>query len=156
MEIKDVLSFKEELKKLLIMRLEDQLNKIIISAKEAHGGATHEEAVAKSKYDTHGLELSYLAGSLYNRASHLESAISKLKKWIVEEQVDEIINIGSVVHLAKNKFYLLIHSGAGESLDYKGTKILVISPESPLGEEFIELGPGDIVTRSNSVIIKTW
>ena len=58
-----------------ILKVVDQEIEILErSAQEAHEGATHEDAVAKSKYDTHGLELSYLAGSQYERARKLATS----------------------------------------------------------------------------------
>lgn len=140
---------KLALKAILLERLWAKHNELKKSAKSAHSGATHEDAQAKSKYDTHGLELSYFAGSQYERAALLKSEILKLESLhltLIETNAE--IELGSLVALRFRtekayRYYFLCAQGAGELLEYKGLKICVLSPNSPMGEELLNSIAGD-------------
>src|SRR4051812_31278987 len=53
---------KEELVKAIIAKLNHNLGILERAARAAHAEATHESSKAENKYDTRGLEASYLAG----------------------------------------------------------------------------------------------
>jgi hypothetical protein len=142
---------KRMLHKLLLKALRAELDAIRQAAGAAKEGATHEDAVAKSKYDTHGLELSYLAGSQFERARHAEVKLQRLENapFALFHKGDHI-DTGALVVLrdsakGQRHVYLLSSIGAGLTLCYKDEEIKVISPESPLGESLISLGAGDRV-----------
>lgn len=136
--------------------IEEQLAHVLKSATSAHGGATHEDAVAKSKYDTHGLELSYLAGSHFQRAKVLETELSKLKAMPVAlAETNAPIGTGTLVALnSANTVKLIFLSpyGAGLRINYQEENISVISPLSPLGQEILDSYEGDEFTLSGQEI----
>ena len=125
----------------IIQSLEQNLSDLRNAAEQAHQGATHEDAVAKSKYETHGLELSYLAGTQYERARKLETDLAILKKFEIKPlEEDEEISIGSLVEISdgkKSTFVFISSQGAGSEVTYNGKKILVLSSTSPMGESLI-------------------
>lgn len=132
---------KTVLKKLLAL-WEQKLTDIKKSAKAAHGGATHEDAVAKSKYDTHGLELSYLAGSQQERALKLQAEILQLKQFQLRSfKETDSVQVGAFVALrsqGEERAYFILNHGSGVKVNYEGIDIQVISPESPLGENLLD------------------
>ena len=141
---------KRKLHSLLLETLKAELNATLSAAETAKEGATHEEAVAKSKYDTHGLELSYLAGSQFERARLVESKIALLTNSLFKDfDEDDEIEVGALVFLQgkapKPQAYLISNLGAGLDLILQNERILVISPESPLGEALIGLYLGDMI-----------
>jgi hypothetical protein len=56
----------------IIEKLESELAVMSKAALEAREAATHEESVAEDKYDTRGLEASYLAGAQARRVAELQ------------------------------------------------------------------------------------
>ena len=134
----------------LLAHLREELNHTLLAAETAREGATHEEALAKSKYDTHGLELSYLAGSQFERARLLQSQVALLSRTSFRDFAqDEPIDLGALVEVrgaqAKTGHYLISLVGAGISVPLDGTLIQVISPDSLLGEELMNRRAGDRV-----------
>ena len=133
---------KSELLGLIIKSLETELTGILKSAESAYQGATHEDAVSKSKYETHGLELSYLAGSQFERARILRQQILSLtnKDLKVYENSDEIAAEALVTLISpenQEHHYLIYSIGAGLKLDLHGKTVQVISPQSVIGNELI-------------------
>lgn len=147
---------KKKIQNLLLRTMRAELDATLHAANTAKEGATHEEAVAKSKYDTHGLELSYLAGSQFERARQAEAKILLLESTGFKNFTDEdIVDVGAIVVVEDSlkklrQNYLVSNIGAGLSLSYDGEEILVISPESPLGEAMLSLGVGDEIPAKSS------
>jgi len=139
---------KLAIKHLLIARLTEDLTALRASARDAHEGATHSEAQAKSKYDTHGLELAYLAGSQYERARAIEMQIQQLQReTFASFGRDDLIDVGAIVTLRSRAqvetHFFLSPWGAGLRLSLEHASIQVLSPESPLGEKLLGLGLDD-------------
>ena len=126
------------------------------SAESAHSGATHSDAVAKSKYDTHGLELSYLAGSHFERALRLERELEQLRKMSISvHSSSKAISLGSVIFLATGsevKTYFLSLFGAGIQVEWLGYKVSVISPDSPIGAQLLGGFLGDDIDFADSKV----
>ncbi len=146
---------KTRLHQLLLDALKAELEATLKAAEVAREGATHEDAVAKSKYDTHGLELSYLAGSQFERARQMEAKITLLESnpFRMFGEDDEI-DVGALVTLrasgkTQSQSYLISNIGAGLDLDFDGRPILVISPESPLGSRLVTRYAGELIENKN-------
>lgn len=142
------MTFKFQIRNAMIEHLERELDAMIQSAEAAHAGATHEDAVAKSKYDTHGLELSYLAGSQFERARHLQTQIAMLRQTSFREfSAEDEIDAGALVGLQSEggplDYFLVSNLGAGISMEVEGRSVKVLSPESMLGRSLIGLYEGD-------------
>ncbi len=142
---------KTRIATLIAERVSDELEHIRKSAGAAHHGATHDDAVAKNKYDTHGLELSYLAGSQYARAQQLAQELSSFKKQtLVPYQDHKPIGLMDLITISGPKgtrrHLLLSKYCAGIDIEYDAKKIVVISPDSPLGVELIDCWRGDTIT----------
>jgi transcription elongation GreA/GreB family factor len=137
---------KQELMQIIIAQLLGELNTYAKAARAAHAEATHEQSKAESKYDTRGLEASYLARGQSRQAAELEQAIVKLRKLQLRDFSDEPADIGAVIELHTNKeksFYFLLPSAGGTEANWRGDEILVITPESPLGTQLMDKKKGD-------------
>lgn len=139
---------KKKLLDLFIEELNRELTTIADAAFEAHEAATNEESKAENKYDTRGLEASYLAGAQARRASELRNFINQLSKINIRAYAaGDLIEATALVRLQdeeggeKNIFLVPKEGGAKVILD--GTPVLMISPESPLGQEVWQKQTGD-------------
>lgn len=118
-----------------------ELTRLIVVAKEgadkAHAAATDKEAIAENKYDTRGLEASYLAhGQQERMAQCLEDNALFDALYIKRESSPSQVALGAVVTLAKDdviRYVLIGPSAGGIKLECSGIEVLVITPQSPLG-----------------------
>jgi transcription elongation GreA/GreB family factor len=109
------------------------------AAQFSRAEATHESNKAENKYDTRGLEASYLARGQSKQAAELEAAIAEYQKLTVRKFADgDTINIGALVELeqlGEKSFYFLGPRAGGTEIIHDKKEILVITPQSPLGEQ---------------------
>ena len=145
---------KKTLVFLIVAKMEEELKVLLESAQAAHSGATHTEAVAKSKYDTHGLELSYLAGSQFARAAKIEEDIQRLKTMPIPEfsGEDDPIAVGSLVEVSVeggSSLYFISDLGAGRRVEWCAANVQVISGDSPLGSSLLGSYVGDDISLTS-------
>ncbi len=146
----------------IIESLQSELETYIRAAKSSHAEATADENRAENKYDTRGLEASYLAAGQANKVSELESAITAFKD-LLNQPTHEAIEIGSLIELDQEgftEFYFIGPTAGGTEVEVEGTEILVITSESPLGSQLISLNPGqkstlDLAGRKQKVQVKS-
>lgn len=132
-------------KKLLFEKLKDELEKnlqlALNAAQNTYDIATHEENKAENKYDTRGLEASYLAGAQAERVRDLRETLGIISTIPVKSFDSESrIALTALVLLSseeKDLWLLLLPKGGGQSFSFKGNRIQVITPESPLGSILI-------------------
>lgn len=111
------------------------------AAQFSRAEATHESNKAENKYDTRGLEASYLARGQSKQAAELEAAIAEYQKLAVRKFTNgDTINIGALVELeqlGEKSFYFLGPRAGGTEIIHDQKEILVITPQSPLGEQLV-------------------
>jgi transcription elongation GreA/GreB family factor len=138
---------KRALIRKIIARLTDELAVYFRAANASRAEATHEQNKAESKYDTRGLEASYLARGQSRQAAEIESAIAEFEKLAARQLADgEAIDIGALVELehgGENSFYFLGPRAGGTEVVHEKREILVITPQSPLGEQLLGKKQGD-------------
>ena len=117
------------------------------AAQFSRAEATHESSKAENKYDTRGLEASYLARGQSKQAAELEAAIAEFEKLPVKKfGADEPIGLGALVELengGENSFYFIGPRAGGTEMLHDKKEILVITPQSPLGEQLMGKKSGD-------------
>jgi len=116
------------------------------SALRAHETATHKESVAENKYDTFGLEASYLAHGQATRVKECEADLLAYQNLIGQDSKQKIV-VGSLVTLADEKekehrFFLGPKAG-GVKINFEAVDILIVTPLSPLGSRLLECSVGD-------------
>jgi transcription elongation GreA/GreB family factor len=138
---------KRAIIKKIIARLTDELEIYFRAAKFSRAEATHESSKAESKYDTRGLEASYLARGQSKQAAEIESAIVEFEKLPVKKfDAEEPIGLGALVELetgGENLFYFIGPRAGGTEVLHDKKEILVITPQSPLGEQLLGKKSGD-------------
>lgn len=138
---------KRAILKKIIARLTSELEVYFRAAEYARAEATHEQNKAENKYDTRGLEASYLARGQSKQAAELEAAIVEFEKLAAKKFAPaDPIAVGALVALElageKNVYFLGPRAGGTEVLHDK-QEILVITPQSPLGEQLLGRKAGD-------------
>jgi hypothetical protein len=128
---------KRALIRKIVARLTDELEVYFRAAQASRAEATHEQSKAENKYDTRGLEASYLARGQSKQAAEIQGAIAAFEKLDARKfGAGEPIDIGAFVELEfdgeKTACFVGPRAGGTEVLHEK-REVLVITPQSPLG-----------------------
>jgi len=126
---------KRAIIKKILDKLGDELEVYFRAAKFARAEATHEQ----NKYDTRGLEASYLAHGQSKQAAELEAAIGDFENLNHRPFAkDEPIGVGALVELqmaGDTSLYFVGPRAGGTEVLHDRKEILVITPQSPLGTQ---------------------
>lgn len=133
--------------KKIIAKLASELETYLRAAQFSRAEATHESNKAENKYDTRGLEASYLARGQSKQVAELDAAIIEFEKLGARKFADdEAINVGALIELeqgGETSFYFLGPRAGGTEILHDKKEILVITPQSPLGEQLVGKKSGD-------------
>ncbi|WOO40989.1 hypothetical protein [Rubellicoccus peritrichatus] len=149
---------KEVVYEALIAKLTEELNVTVGASKEAADYATNEESRAESKWDTQGLEASYLAAGQAAKAHELADSIKQLHSLKIEltSPRDTALR-GALVECDLNGFaewFYLAPAGGGEALDIEGTEVTVITQQSPIGSQLYGKSEGAAFSLPNGAPAK--
>ncbi len=141
---------KQELLLSIVDLLSREAENLVSAAKTAHADATAPESKAENKYDTRGLEASYLAGAQAKMAATSMQNIVSYKALELKEFSDKSrIALTAFIELesedGSRNFYFLGPKGGGTEVEFNGMKVLLITPSSPLGGKLIGREVGDSV-----------
>ena len=138
---------KRAIIKKITEKLVSELEVYFRASRASRTEATHESSKAENKYDTRGLEASYLARGQSKQAAELEAAIAEFEKLAARKFADgDAIAVGALVELehgSESSFYFLGPRAGGTEVLHDKKEILVITPQSPLGEQLMGKKTGD-------------
>jgi hypothetical protein len=138
---------KAALRQAIVDRLREDLVRSFAAARAAEAGATDPQNKAENKYDTRGLELSYLAAGQARRVADLEATVDQFQAMPLRDFApDEAAGLGAVVTVAMGKdeaTYFLAPQGGGTEVVVGKREVFVITPLSPLGQQLIGKKKGD-------------
>jgi len=142
---------KAELIRLIIERLNNDLELFVNAAKTAHEAAIDEENQPDNKYDTTALEASYVAQGQANRAQELRRSIEIYKQLELSEK-NEKIRIASLVTLGdqsgcQRKMFIGPTEG-GLKISTESGDVTIITSLSPLGKNLIGKSVDDLIDIS--------
>ena len=127
-------------KRLLIKKitaaLTGELELYFRAAEYARAEATHEQNKPENKYDTRGLEASYLARGQSRQAAELEASITEFEKLSLRSFAGAPIGLGALVELelgGEKSVYFIGPRAGGTEVVQDRIEILVITPQSPSG-----------------------
>ena len=131
----------------IIAALAAELERYARSARSAHAEATDEQSKAENKYDTRGLEASYLARGQSRQAADVIQAIEQYESLSLRQfAAGDLIDIGSVVELegkgGERTIYFVGPRAGGVTIEYEGQAVLVITPHSPIGQQLVGQSQG--------------
>ncbi len=138
---------KSALIKKIIAQLTADLGIYYKAALTAREDATDPQSKAENKYDTRGLEASYLARGQSKQAAETEASIEEFQKMPVKDfGPEEPVNIGALVELegkGEKMLYFIASRAGGLEVVHEKREILVITPQSPLGQELLGKRQGE-------------
>jgi transcription elongation GreA/GreB family factor len=142
---------KARLHQTIITALEVVLDTSKKAAIQAHETATNGETVAENKYDTFGLEASYLAAGQSKRVSECEENIRLFKLLEVQDfKPESLIRPVALVVLedAQNnvKYIFLSPVSGGLKVSFNQLEVTLVTPSAPLGKALMGQGVGDDIT----------
>jgi transcription elongation GreA/GreB family factor len=131
----------------ILAQLGEELDVLLKAARAAHAEATHESSKAENKYDTRGLEASYLARGQSRQAAEAVQAIQDfqtlpLRRFSAEDEID----LGAVVEVAGSRersVYFIGPRAGGTEVAQDGREVMVITPQSPLGRQLVGRRQGE-------------
>ena len=140
----------------VIQVMRDELGLLNRAAEDARSGATNSEVRSESKYDTRGLESSYLARGHAMKFESLAADVALLENLeCLAFKTGDKIGVGALVGLKMGRevlrFYVLPKGGGIEIELYEGQpEITVVTPDAPMGGSLLGLGVGDSFSLSKN------
>ena len=125
----------------IIARLQSELDMLTQAALSTHAEATDEENKAEDKYDTRGLEASYLAIGQSKAAEEAAQAVAQFSALTARDfGSTEPVSLGALLLLESNghsTHYFMGPRSGGTEIEQEGHTVLVITPQSPLGRQLM-------------------
>jgi len=137
---------KQKILALIIDQLRADLLISEQAVKIARDTATHADCLGSSKYETMGLEASYLAQGQGTRLLDIERSLIYFKQLILNEPA-AVIGLSSLIvlddELENQQLLWLAADAGGLKVQYAEQVITVITAKSPLGKSMIGKAAGD-------------
>ena len=152
---------KAEAVEKLIHKVREQYRRAVEALEGAHEAATGEDTKAESKYDTRGLEASYLAAGQAEQADELSRALHALENFDFPDfDLDDPIANGALVELDQDGdsvFYLLAPAGGGNTIELDtGETITVLGPASPLRSQLLDKTTGSFLEDNGFMVLEVF
>ncbi len=131
----------------IIAALAAELDVYTRSASTAFAAATDEQSKAEGKYDTRAIEASYLARGQSLQVAEIKQAMQQYALFPHRPFTPgEPIGIGALVELERRgerTVYFIGPRAGGTEIECDGQIILVITPQSPLGQQIVGRKQGE-------------
>ena len=126
--------------------LENDLRRQQAANVQASAGATDGEARAETKWDTCGLESSYLARGHALQFKALAADVCELRAFAIPVFTGQPIGLGALVEVEQNKektLFFILPCAGGTELCADGREVTVVTPSSPVGAALLDKKQGD-------------
>jgi transcription elongation GreA/GreB family factor len=152
-------------KQLILAKVREELQRefenISKSAHHARDAATHEDSKAENKYDTRGLEASYLAGAQAKRAQHIQDLLGmfkniRVKNYTSETPIESTALVETLVNGEDTKWFFMVPQQGGMKININNTEIVTLSPESPLGQLLYQKTVDEVFEFSTKGVVKEY
>ncbi|TWR92608.1 transcription elongation factor GreAB [Pseudomonas saxonica] len=146
---------------LLLKKLEVDLDVLQRAAQTAYEASTDKENIAENKYDTLGLEASYLATGQARRVEEIRQALKNCQA-MTQAPYDTAqgIQVGDLIRLeavnGNEQWVFLAPDAAGLKLIQDDQTITVITPRAPLGAALLRKQPDDDVQINVGGTVQTF
>lgn len=141
---------KPALRAAIVEQLRRELAAQVGAALLAREEAISEESRPDSKYDTHGQEAAYLAEGQARIAAEIEASLAHYAALPLPDfEPTDAIALGALIELGtesrSSAWYFLGPRAGGIELQWEDRKILVVTPQSPLGRQLLGHHAGETV-----------
>ncbi len=139
---------KKRLLQAIIRQLRERAETLLEAAKTTRDEATHGDNKAESKYDTRGLEASYLAEGQARKAEEAEANLARYVALSATDPPDgeaDAIEVGALVEVAMGKFrdfYFCGPGAGGMEVEMDGQECTIVTRDSPMGRCLFGAHPG--------------
>ncbi len=139
---------KRKILKAVVQELRNELQLLSRAADDARSGATDSEVQSESKYDTRGLESSYLARGHAMKFEALAADVAVLEGLDLPEcKSGDPIVVGTLVGVdmrGETVLFFVLPKGGGTEVEMgdASVEITVVTPESPMGGRLMGLKVG--------------
>ncbi len=126
----------------IVQTLESDMQVLRRAAQAAYEAATAEENIAENKYDTLGLEASYLATGQARRTAEIRQALLTYQQLLLRDYDDSLgVQVSNLVTLedeqGEQRLLFLGPEAAGLKIGEGDEQVTVITPRSPLGQQLL-------------------
>lgn len=126
----------------IVQTLENDMQVLRRAAQAAYEAATAEENIAENKYDTLGLEASYLATGQARRTAEIRQALLTYQQLLLRDYDDSLgVQVSNLVTLedeqGEQRLLFLGPEAAGLKIGEGDEQVTVITPRSPLGQQLL-------------------
>jgi transcription elongation GreA/GreB family factor len=138
--------------------LQADLDTLMRAAQGAFAAATDPDSKAENKYDTRTLEASYIARGQAKRVAELQEAVQAFSA-LSGGQLDEgsAASLASLVALDGPDgldHYFIGPAAGGTEILHEGREVVIITPNSPMGQKLVGSRVGDRVAMRPAVTAK--
>jgi hypothetical protein len=136
----------------LLKELQTELERQRAANQQAASGATDSESRAESKWDTQGLESSYLARGYAQQYAALVEQAESLRGYELPDLMGKPAEVGALVKCDLDGFVsyiFLFHCCGGTELVLDGSEVTVVTLDSPLGAALAGKREGDAYNLPN-------
>jgi transcription elongation GreA/GreB family factor len=137
---------KSEILNLLAAELDTEVSRLKGANKAAAASATDSEFRAESKWDTGGLEASYLARGYARQFAQLTEQAQRLRSFQPRALSGKAAGVGALVECELGgfrSFMFLLPFCGGMELQIEDQELTVVTPDSPLGGALLNRRAGD-------------
>jgi transcription elongation GreA/GreB family factor len=137
---------KPEIFAAILRHLQAEVTRLTEAAMSTHAEATHEENKAEDKYDTRGLEASYLAHGQSKAAEEAAQAVAQFQALPLRNfGPADPVSLGALVTIESKgeTCYFIGPRAGGTEVKHDGIEVMVITPQSPLGRQLLGRRQGD-------------
>lgn len=152
---------KVEIVARFLAEFQDSLQQARRASESARAEATDEESRAEGKYDTRGLEASYLAAGQAERTEELIAEIGTFKSGVFRDfKAGDPVAPGALVKLkfddGEISCLLLAPCGGGMTIEHDGLEITLLAPGSPIRKQLTGMKAGQSLSRPPMEILAVY
>jgi len=140
---------KKQIVEKILAQITREAENLARGAMHAHRYATDSESKSEGKYDTRGLEASYLAEGQAKLAAESSQAVVLYQSLPLKSfSLGEAIALTALVELEceeRRQYYFIGPKNGGITVEHDRKTITVITPTSPLGQLLIGRKQGDYI-----------
>ncbi len=144
----------------LVAELRLRYDRAVGALSGAREAATGADTKAENKYDTRGLEASYLAAGQAEQADELLRALHAVDSFdFADFDLDDPVEVGALVEVEQDgeiRHYLLAPGGGGVVLEAEGAAVTVLGPASPLAQRLIGQTAGAFLHDPELVVLEVF